>query len=91
MPAVEFWPVPPRAGEGAAYVVAIGGRAARIARVGRVGRRWPLEYGGGVLTLASLAAARALVERYADKIRDGRALDANEPLEGLQGAKHKAG
>ena len=77
MPTVEFSPAPPRPGEGAAYEVVIGGRAA--ARIVRVGRRWRLEYGEFVLTLASLAAAKALVERYADKIQEGRALDANEP------------
>jgi hypothetical protein len=34
---------------------------------------------GFVLTLATLASAKALIARYADKIQKARALDANEP------------
>src|SRR5688500_15234450 len=77
MPAVEFTRTPPRAGEGAAYDVSIGGHAA--ARIAQVGRRWRLEYGGFTLTLATLGAARGLDVRYADRILEGRALDLHEP------------
>ena len=76
MPSVEFTPAPPRPGEGGAYSVTIGGRTA--ARLVRVGRRWRLEYGDHALTVASLAAAGALVRRFADKILDGRALELHE-------------
>ena len=86
---VEYARTHPEAGEAAAYTVVIDGRAA--ARIARVGRRWRLDYAGFTLTLASLGAARALVERYADRIRDGTALDAHQPFEGPPGAKHKAG
>ena len=88
MQAVEYAHARPVAGEGAAYAVSIGGRAA--ARLARVDRRWRLEYAGHALTLASPAAAQALVARYADKISAGRPLEANEPLAGAPGAKHKA-
>ena len=54
----------------AAYAVTIDGRPA--ARIEPTGRRWQLRYDAGTLTLASLAAATQLVERYADKIAAGQ-------------------
>ena len=80
-----MWPVAyartePGAGEHAAYDVAIGGQAA--ARLARIDRHWRLEYAGYALTLVSPAAAAALVQRYADRIRDGRSIEVYEPNDG---------
>ena len=77
MLSVEYSRTQPDSGERAAYAVAIGGRG--VARIVRSDRHWRLEYAGFTITLASLAAAKALVERYADKIYAGRALDLHEP------------
>ena len=80
--AVEYASAEPVAGERAAYDVAIGGRVA--ARLACVDRRWRLEYAGHAFTLASPAAATSLVERYADRIREGRPLDVYEPSDRRQ-------
>lgn len=63
--------------ERAAYDVAIGGRVA--ARLACVDGRWRLQYAEQALTLASPLAAAALIERFADRIRDGRPLEVHEP------------
>jgi hypothetical protein len=58
--------------------VRIGGRL--MAHLVGQRRRWRLHYGTHELTLASLAAAVAFVERYADRIAAGKVISETTAL-----------
>jgi hypothetical protein len=66
-----------------AYEVRIGGLL--LAHLVGERRRWRLHYGTHELTLVSPAAAVAFVERYADRIAAGKAVEEPHALSRVSG------